>query len=158
MDDSSGRSLIHLLKASYQHVLGEGRENTHEILERLDDFFDTSVSEVMVPRTDMTSIEGTASIQDALTLHHKTGFTRMPVYEGRRDNVTGILHVVDLVPYMLGGNLQAPVQEAMRQVHFVGYSQPIYQVMDNLRVAHTHMAVVVDELKPISNTQLLTAV
>jgi CBS domain containing-hemolysin-like protein len=56
----------------------------------------TRVSEVMIPREDVTAVPSTVDPEELLDLLRESGFTRLPVYEGNLDHIVGILHTKDL--------------------------------------------------------------
>lgn len=145
VDNSSGPSLIHLLKASFQNQGGEASIEAQTLLERIQDFFSSNAQDVMVPRTQMTSVPQNCSIKEALLAHHESGHSRIPVFDGRKDHIVGILHAIDLFPLVTNNELEKEVREVMRKPLFVSYSQALHQILANFKQAHTHMALVVDE-------------
>lgn len=111
---------------------------------------DTVVREVMVHRTDMTALPLTATIHDAAELFRERGISRIPVYEGRVDNIIGILHSKDILFYVRKqsqGELSwdAPIGELKRDAMFVPESKPVDQLFQEMRKNRTHMAIVLDE-------------
>ncbi|HKH07884.1 MAG TPA: CNNM domain-containing protein, partial [Agromyces sp.] len=91
---SSEEQLLSMVdEAAELDVLEEGdRELIHSIFE----FNDTVVREVMVPRTDMVTIDSSAHLGQAMALFLKAGYSRIPVVERDADDVSGILYLRDL--------------------------------------------------------------
>lgn len=115
-----------------------------EVINNLEDYFNTTVREVMVPRTQMVTIEKNASLRSASKLFHQTGFSRIPVQEEKRDNIVGILYAIDLFEYFESAN-DVLVSQVMRNPSFVSYSQKIHQVFSHFRTNKVQLAIVVDE-------------
>src|SRR5262249_55087175 len=68
------------------------QELIHSVLE----IGDTPVSDVMVPRTQMTAVEADATVEDAINLLIERGFSRLPCYEETTDNIVGLVYLKDL--------------------------------------------------------------
>ena len=119
----------------------EERKMIHSILE----FGDTIVKEVMVPRTDMVAIEAERTVEEALSVARKHGYSRIPVYEGSLDNVTGILYVKDLLNFFDRGKLDVLVKDVAREPFFVPETKRVDELLREFQVNKTHMAIVVDE-------------
>ncbi|MEI5585120.1 CNNM domain-containing protein, partial [Agromyces sp. CCNWLW208] len=80
-------------EATELEVLDQGdRELIHSIFE----FSDTLVRAVMVPRTDMVTIDQSAQLPQAMALFLKAGYSRIPVVEREADDIAGVLYLRDL--------------------------------------------------------------
>ena len=107
---------------------------------------DTIVREVMVPRTDIVSIERGKTIRQALNLLLRSGFSRIPVTGDNADDVLGVAYLKDLVGRERaegGGSLM--VEEAMREPVFVPESKPVDDLLRAMQAELGHIAIVVDE-------------
>jgi CBS domain containing-hemolysin-like protein len=125
-------------------------EQKHEMLSGVFELGDTVVREVMVHRTDMTALPIHATIHEAAELFRERGLSRLPVYEGRVDNITGILHSKDILFYIKkhskdDSTWEAPVGELKRDAMFVPESKPVDQLFQEMRKSRHHMAIVLDE-------------
>ncbi|NBW80666.1 HlyC/CorC family transporter, partial [bacterium] len=125
-------------------------EQKHEMLSGIFELGDTVVREVMVHRTDMTALPLNSTIHDAADLFRERGLSRMPVYDGRVDNITGILHLKDILFYIKkhahdDSYWEAPVAEIKRDAMFVPESKPVDQLFQEMRKNRQHMAIVLDE-------------
>ena len=116
-----------------------------ELLNNLEEYFTTSISEIMVPRTKMVTIEKNETIRDAISLFSKCSYSRIPVQDQKRDNIVGILFGVDLFKYIESGQESLPISEVMRKPFFASYSQPIHHLLSSFKKVHVHLAVVIDE-------------
>jgi len=119
------------------------REMIHSVFE----LGDTIAREIMVPRTEVVWIERHKTVQQALTLALRSGFSRIPVVGENVDDVVGIAYVKDLV-----GRAQDPaaargtrVEDVMRPAVFVPESKPVDELLREMQGRRTHIAVVIDE-------------
>ena len=107
---------------------------------------DTIVREVMVPRTDIVTIERGKTVRQALNLALRSGFSRIPVVGENADDVLGVAYLKDLVRKErtdAGGSVK--VEEAMREPVFVPESKPVDELLREMQAELGHIAVVVDE-------------
>jgi CBS domain containing-hemolysin-like protein len=109
---------------------------------------DTIAREVMVPRTEMVWIESPKTMQQALFLFLRSGFSRIPVIGESVDDVLGVLYLKDVVRITQSGDpaaAAAPVAELMRPATFVPESKPVDDLLSEMQAARTHLVIVVDE-------------
>jgi CBS domain containing-hemolysin-like protein len=109
---------------------------------------DTIAREVMVPRTEMVWIEGDKTLQQALALFLRSGFSRIPVIGESVDDVLGVLYLKDLIRRTQGGDPRAaslPVAQLMRPATFVPESKPVDDLLSEMQAARTHLVIIVDE-------------
>lgn len=146
---AKGHQMVHsvdelklLIDASHQGGALDALEK--DLLQKIFKFGDLVARQVMIPRTEMSSIPSDASIQQVVDISTKTGHTRFPIYENDLDNIVGILHMKDIVPQLQGG---APFQlsRLMKEAHFIPEAMPIVQLLTHLKQKHTQMVIVVDE-------------
>lgn len=143
---SSEEQLLSMVdEATELDVLEEGdRELIHSIFE----FNDTVVREVMVPRTDMVTIEAAAHLPHAMAVFLKEGYSRIPVVERDADDVTGVLYLRDLARLGFERPLDAEgltVGELVRPALFVPESMKADALLRQMQLESNHLAMVVDE-------------
>ncbi len=117
----------------------EEREMIHSIFE----FSKTLAREVMTPRPDAVCIPVSASVSDCITLIQKKGHTRIPVFEGRIDNILGVIYAKDLLGIETPQTVQ--VKSVMRDPVFIPETKPLESVFDQMKKSKLHLAIVVDE-------------
>jgi putative hemolysin len=107
-------------------------------------FADTTVGEAMIPVAEFTGISERSNTRDAINLVRRRGYNRLPVY---RSNISNILGVATLTTWDLMDPSLAdrPLQELMRDAHYVSPFQKIDELLPVLRQREDHMAIVVDE-------------
>lgn len=108
-------------------------------------FGDTIVREVMVPRPDMVSVEGTQSVEVALEAAMEAGRSRLPVYMENLDDVVGIAYMKDLMRAHHEGRSADQVALVARKAHFVPETKRVAPLMREMQAQKFHLAVVVDE-------------
>ena len=117
-----------------------------DMIDNIFDFDDRTAGEVMTHRTEVSSLEITATVQEAVQLATETGFSRIPVYEDDIDSIVGILHVKDLLPLVAADNTTTlKIKDYVRPVLFVPESNSCTDLLRAFREKKVHMAVVVDE-------------
>lgn len=124
-------------------IEAEEREMIHSVF----DLGDTLAREVMVPRTDMVTIDGEKTCRKGMSLFLRSGFSRIPVVGEDSDDVIGLLYFRDLVR-RVHSDPQAhnlPVEQVMRPMTFVPDSKPVDDLLREMQHEQIHFAVVVDE-------------
>ncbi len=114
------------------------------IVESLVDFFDTTVREVMTPRTDMVAAAETATFAELVELFATTHKARIPVYRDTVDNVLGVVHVKNVVAYLVAGG-QPTVAELVMPCLVVPEGKRLGDLLRDFQHGHQQLAIVVDE-------------
>jgi CBS domain containing-hemolysin-like protein len=143
---SSEEQLLSMVdEATELDVLEEyDRELIHSIFE----FNETVVREVMIPRTDMVTIDGEDSIGTAMGLLLSRGISRMPVLGDNIDDVLGVLYLRDvarLAYEQSTGSETITAAELARPALFVPESKKADDTMRQMQLESNHLAMVVDE-------------
>jgi len=110
---------------------------------------DTTVKEVMVPRTDTVFLSADASKEELLKFISESEHSRFPVYKDTVDNVTGVLHVKDVLKALINDK-PFNINTLARKPFFVPVSKHIDDLLRELRRKKVHIAVVVDEYGGVS--------
>jgi CBS domain containing-hemolysin-like protein len=119
-------------------------EEEADMLQRVLDFSDITVEEIMTPRVDMVAIDIEKSVDEITDLFVKHKFSRMPVYDGNSDNIVGILYERDFFTKLIK-NRSFSVKKLLRKPLFVPATTKVDALLDMLQEENNHMAVVVDE-------------
>lgn len=115
-----------------------------EMLQSIFSLSQTPVKEIMVPAIDMVSINIDASLQDALDIFSRYHFSRLPVYENKQDNITGMIYLKDVF-FLLSQKQEKPLKELVRTVIFIPESVKVNQLLSQLKQTRVHIALVVNE-------------
>ena len=123
-------------------------EDDRELIHSIFEFSDTYVREVMIPRTDMVTIDAGASVGAAMSLFLSRGNSRMPVIGDDVDEVMGILYLRDVARISHerpAGSENVTVVELARPAIFVPESKKADDTLRQMQVESNHLAMVVDE-------------
>lgn len=104
------------------------------------------VSDIMVPRPDIVCAEvddGVGAICDLIKVH---GHSRIPIYEGNRDNILGVVYAKDLLAHLVGASGESPdPRNIMRAPLFIPETLDLKKMLLEFRSQKKHMAVALDE-------------
>ncbi len=135
----SREDLIRLLDESEQVVMDE---DDRELIQRVFEFTESRVHEVMKPLIDMVTVSDQMTARAAAERMLESGHSRIPVYQDRVDHIVGIvdhhelLHVEDL---------DVPVTQVARPVLFVPESKRVESLFADFQRGNTRVAIPVDE-------------
>lgn len=116
----------------------------HVMLSGIVNFVNTEVQEIMKPRVDITAVAITDSYEQVKQTIIRSGFSRIPVYEGDLDNIKGTLYVKDLLSHIDRGD-EFGWQQLIRRPYFVPEHKKINDLLADFQNQKIHMAIVVDE-------------
>ncbi len=114
------------------------------MLVNLLNFGDLRVDDVMVPRADVVAVEQATPLAKVVGVIREVGHSRLPVFRGNMDDITGMVHVRDLLKYW-GSNQPFTLTQLVRPLLFVPPSMRVRDLLLQMRATRVHMAVVVDE-------------
>lgn len=120
---------------------GADREMLKEILR----FGETTASEIMTPRVDITDIDITSDFDKVMEVVLQSGYARIPVYEDTQDNIRGVLYARDLLPFIGKEDKEFQWQKLVRKPYFVPESRSIDDLLEDFRKMKIHLAIVIDE-------------
>jgi magnesium and cobalt transporter len=104
----------------------------------------TTVDDLMVPRADIVAMEIDTDFQKALAQIRSEGHSRMPVYREQMDDIVGMIHIKDVFAYV--GRPEAfRLEDIVRKPLLVSPQTPVLDMLLQMRQAHMHMALVIDE-------------
>ena len=138
----SEEEVKHMVREGARHGIFDEAER--QLIHSVFEFTDTSVREVMVPRSEVHAVEAGIPPADILKELVETGFSRMPVFQGDLDHVIGIVHIKDLLREVQRPQ-PAPLPAVMHPAFFVPDSMQISDLLRELQTRRTHMAIVVNE-------------
>ncbi len=120
-------------------------QNERDLIESVIEFGATIIREVMVPRTDMTTLDRGVSVEEALELASTAGFSRFPVVGQNVDDIVGLVYVKDLIRAELDGRPDQPIGGLLRATWFVPETKKAADMLQEMQDEKFHMAVAVDE-------------
>ncbi|MDZ4072055.1 MAG: gliding motility-associated protein GldE [Sediminibacterium sp.] len=119
-------------------------ENEKNILKGIVKFSNISVKQIMKTRMDVHGVEYGTSFGELITLVKELNYSRLPVYKEDLDEVLGMIHTKDLLPYLHEHN-DYNWHPLMRPPFFVHEQKPIEDLLQEFQQKRIHFAVVVDE-------------
>jgi CBS domain containing-hemolysin-like protein len=137
------RGLVDFIEGRTEIEPGE-REMVRSVFE----LGDTIVREVMVPRTDMVFIERDKTLDQALSLALRSGFSRIPVVGDNTDDVVGIAYLKDIVAWErehAGSEETERIDAVMRPATYVPESKPVDELLRQMQIQRIHVAIAIDE-------------
>ena len=144
----------HSLRETLEELIEEDEDETQERAEFTEQerelllnalsFGELQVWDVMVPRSDIQAIEITAGLAEVVGTMRNAMHTRLPVYRDNLDDVIGMVHIKDLLPYW-GDGAEFKLEPIIREVLFVPPSMRVLDLLLQMRDTGVHMAIVVDE-------------
>jgi putative hemolysin len=115
-----------------------------ELIEEVFQAGDRQLREVLVPRTEVTFLDGDMPIRQAARIAASHPHSRYPVIDGSADNVIGFVHVRDFLnPELAGRSIR--LEEIARPVKMLPTSKQVLAALSEMRAESTHLAIVVDE-------------
>lgn len=125
--------------------------DTKEMIEGVLDVAELKVRDIMIPRSQMVTIEKHATVAEFLPIVIETQHSRYPVVSENKDHIEGILLAKDLLAYGFGLNQEAfSLEQIMRPAVIVPESKRVDALLKEFRSKRYHMAVVVDEYGGVS--------
>jgi len=136
-----------------QLIVSTERESTgleaeeRELLNNVFEFGEVSAEEVMVPRTQITSLERSAVFSTLLELVVTTGHSRFPVMRDSLDDIVGIIDFKELALPLSRNQLtdQTPIKPWIRPARFVPEFTPLSELLRLMQRSHLKMVMIVDE-------------
>ena len=115
-----------------------------EILKGIVNIGQISVTQIMKPRLDIAALYEKDSFADVLSFIATNKYSRIPVYQGTSDNVSGIIYSKDIIPHLNRGP-EYKWQNLMRDPLFVPENKKIDNLLREFKEKRNHIAIVVDE-------------
>lgn len=118
-----------------------------EIIENVIEFGNTIVREIMTSRVNIMAVSTQDSIEDILKFIKEKSVSRLPLYEGDMDNIIGIIHSKDLLPYMNSTMKNTAInwKSISRKPMFIPATKKLDDLLRDFQKEKTHVAIVVDE-------------
>lgn len=110
-----------------------------EIIQNALNFSEVVIKECMIPRTEVCAIDSQASPEEVIALFRESNYSRIPVYRGSIDRITGYIHSKD----MLEGS--RPLGELVRPIDFVTEEMGANELLTSMIKNKRSIAVVLDE-------------
>lgn len=127
-----------------QAANNEVDKSAPQLIRSIFELSDKRCRDVMVPRTEVVTVEISTPPSEVLRLLAEENHSRIPVYRDDVDHIVGILHARDLIPLLQHPELIV-LQDVIRPANFVPWMKPIGDLLRDMQKKRIHMAMVVDE-------------
>jgi len=117
-------------------------EDEKELIKGVLDFGETIVREIMTPRMDLKAVELNSSYKDIMEEFKKAKHSRLPVFKESIDNIVGIINLKDMLEV---DEATFSIDKVMKKPYFVPESKKVLELLRELQLERTKMAVVIDE-------------
>lgn len=125
---------------------GVFNETEKEMINSIFEFDDILASEIMIPRTDVYSIDIDASIGEYLDELLETKHSRIPVFEGDIDNIIGVLYIKDLILEARNKGFEnVDIRSILRKPYLVPESKNIDTLFKEMQKSKKYIAILIDE-------------
>jgi putative hemolysin len=123
-------------------------KDKYKMLSKVFEFSNTVVKTVMVPKDKMFSIDINANIDDILDNVMESGYSRLPVYKDKPDDIIGVINMKDLLNLSINKDLVI-LQDIIYPPVFVLQSKNVTELLKEFQKGHTHLAIVIDSEKKV---------
>ena len=138
----SKEELKYIVQASQEE--GSIRDIEKKLIQRVFEFGNTTVGDVMTRKKTMIMVGSDMKIKDVLQLPNIKIYSRLPVYEKTKDSIVGILYLKDILSYARDNKFDASVKEIMRKPFFVFESKKVDSMLRLFQLRKEHMAIVIN--------------
>lgn len=133
-----------------RQIIKEGRttgvidSTEHQLIEKIFDFNDKTVDEIMIPRNNMFAIDINERRDTIIHKVIEEGFSRIPVYNESVDNIIGIIYSKDIISAAEHKDIIV-LQDILRPAYFVPETKHIGELLKEMQRKRIHLVVVVNE-------------
>jgi putative hemolysin len=143
VDDHPSEAMDALLEAGEEEGILE--ESDRELVRSAVEFGDKVVLEVMTPRPEIFAVPGNLTLREFTAEINEHAFSRVPVYSGSLDNVTGIAFAHDLLKVLDTDANTRTVAAIQRPAAFVPETKKVAELLREMQREKQHMRIVIDE-------------
>lgn len=132
-----------LIDASLQAGIIESDER--QMITRIFELNETIAREIMIPRTDMLSLEVNTPFDEAAAVVLESGFSRVPIYENSIDEIVGILYTKDMLKIGNNRDHTNSLRTILRPAKLIPEFKKVDELLEEMQAEHIHIAIVMDE-------------
>jgi CBS domain containing-hemolysin-like protein len=123
---------------------GHLNEEEQRLIDKVFEFSDTTVKEAMIPRTEIAAIPATSSLEEIARAFRQYGYSRLPVYRGSLDDIAGVIHSKDVMPFLLRPKVFR-LEKVLQKPMYVVDTARLEDVLRQMQKEKFHFGFVVDE-------------
>ncbi|HEY0003411.1 MAG TPA: hemolysin family protein [Pyrinomonadaceae bacterium] len=142
-EEDNGDDIQALIDVGEEEGILEEEEG--ELIQSILEFGETTVDEVMTPRTEIVALTVDTTVRVARDVIIESKYSRLPVYREQIDNVEGLIYMRDLLQYWAEAREDESIAPLVRPVYFVPETKPVADLLEEMQKAHVQLAMVIDE-------------
>ena len=128
------------------HEDGVIKDDEKDMIDNVFDFKDSMAKDIMIPRIDVSFVSVDASYEEVMESFMKVGYSRLPVYEGTKDKVVGIVYLKDVYFYRTQHRGEIfHLRDVLRKPFFTYETQKISSLLSQMREKSVSFSIVLDE-------------
>jgi len=120
-----------------------------DLLQGIIELGGTTVDWVLTPRKEIFSLRASLSVEEAKKIVKESGFSRIPIWEEREENIVGVLYVKDFVPYLLKDGSMT-IGQIARPPYFIPEKRKAIDVLREFKRKRVHIALTINEYGELS--------
>ena len=102
--------------------------------------------DIMIPRAEIIAVDENISFEEAIKIFVDGAHSRIPIYKEQLDNITGMLHIKDLVKFQTENhNKENFINNIKKDILHIPPSMPVLDLLIKMQLTRLHMGVVIDE-------------
>lgn len=131
---------------SESHEGGAIEETERALIQNVFEFDDRRVSNIQTLRKNISALEISMNMKEAMDYAIQEGYSRYPVYDESLDNIKGILYAKDMIKHLFNNPEEKSIEPLLRKAYFISESAKIKNVLKEFQRKHFQMAVVTNEI------------
>ncbi len=120
-------------------------EKDRFLIETMFEFSDTTIDEIMTPRTEIVALSIESTVRQARDMIIEEKYSRMPVYRENIDNIEGVIYVRDLLNAWAEDRENQSIVSLLRPAFFVPETKSAAELLKDMQISHVQVAIVIDE-------------
>ena len=125
--------------------VGQIKKEEKEMIHKIFKFDDMAVERVMTPKKDMVCVEEDSILNNVVNTVIKSGYSRLPTYRKNTENITGFVHVKDILKAIKENKGNMRVKELIRPIVYIPDIKTLDTLLKQFKTRRQHIAIVVDE-------------
>ncbi len=131
---------------SESHEGGAIEETERALIQNVFEFDDRRVSNIQTLRKNISAIEISMNMKEAIDFAIQEGYSRYPVYDDSLDNIKGVLYTKDMIRHLFNKPEEKSIEPLLRKANFISESAKIKNVLKEFQQKHIQMAIVTNEI------------
>ena len=127
------------------HEDGQIESDEREMIYNIFEFSDTCVKDIMIPRTNMVTVNADESVNDLIKVFHESMYTRIPVYQEDKDSIIGFVNIKDLFIARISGQKNITLKSLLREAYYTYEYKKNADLLLEMREKSMNVAFVLNE-------------